>query len=131
MEYCGRVAEIGADVSDLAVGDRVVGMANYGAFADELVTEQVYTRSLWVCDGRTAFVIAFKMLCNLFFTHLLLKSLPTIVFICSHFELFLVVLNLVSFLVHGKLRLSFTVKMHISMSGLWLKFDRYIGLKYS
>jgi NADPH:quinone reductase-like Zn-dependent oxidoreductase len=46
MEYCGRVAEIGADVSDLAVGDRVVGMANYGAFADELVTEQVYTRSL-------------------------------------------------------------------------------------
>ena len=36
-ELCGRVAEVGPDVADLAAGDRVVGLA-FGAFGPEVVT---------------------------------------------------------------------------------------------
>ena len=35
-EFAGVVTQLGSDVSDLAVGDRVLGIANNGAFADQL-----------------------------------------------------------------------------------------------
>lgn len=35
-EFAGVIAEIGAGVTELAVGDRVLGIANSGAFADQL-----------------------------------------------------------------------------------------------
>lgn len=35
-EFAGVVSQLGSDVSDLAVGDRVLGIANNGAFADQL-----------------------------------------------------------------------------------------------
>ena len=36
-EFCGRVLEVGSEVSDVAAGDRVVGLA-FGTFASEVVT---------------------------------------------------------------------------------------------
>ena len=35
-EFAGVVEQIGSDVKDMAVGDRVMGIVNNGAFADQL-----------------------------------------------------------------------------------------------
>ena len=37
-EFCGRIAEAAPDVTDFAVGDRVVGLA-FGTFGPEVVTQ--------------------------------------------------------------------------------------------
>lgn len=60
FECCGRVTEIGADVSNLAVGDRVLGVTNGGTYADEAVAEQVYINSFCACVVSIEFVIAVK-----------------------------------------------------------------------
>ena len=40
-EYTGHVSEVGSDVSNAVVGDRVVGFINGGAYAEEIVVENV------------------------------------------------------------------------------------------
>ena len=39
FEVAGVVAEVGADVTDLAAGDRVIGLTGVGGYADEAVVE--------------------------------------------------------------------------------------------
>ena len=38
-ELCGHVLEIGSEVSNVAVGDRVVGLG-FGAFGPQMITHQ-------------------------------------------------------------------------------------------
>lgn len=46
LEYAGYVTAVGKDVSDVAVGDAVMGVTRFGAYTTALTTDRRYVRAL-------------------------------------------------------------------------------------
>lgn len=60
LEYCGVIKEVGAEVTDFKIGDKVMGVTRFGAYASHINIDQEYVTALpdsWSYEEGAAFLV--------------------------------------------------------------------------